>query len=524
MPSPKGTGAPLAPINIVAPGRFGLNTQSAANILGPEWATEASNAVFDLTGRLTARKGWAPATGTAMTGTPVVDVIHEYIREDGSSSIISSGGNKIWSGTSSHSDVTGTSTITVGDNWQFLNFIDECIGVQQGEQPIRSTGGNFADLVETSGDCPTGNCGLAAFGRLWIAGSDKQTIKYSALLSSTLWDTPDGAGSIDMTSVWPNGMDEVVALAAYNGTLVIFGKNCVVFYTDGQGSALGIDPDNMYVSDTIIGTGCIARDSVQQIDNGDMLFLSANGVQSLQRLIQERSNPIMNVSMNVRDYLLDFVSSETMSEIRSIYAPKEGFYLLVFPTASKVFCFDTRFKLEDGTYRITEWSSTIKAGVRANDNTVYLSLSNLGGRLGTYSGYNDRNSSNSATTYTFQYLSGWLDLGADFAGYIKMLKSINGIVFSGTSTNTMSVTWDFDFQGTPDSYTVLLDDTGSPAEYGLAEFGVAEYSGGGALTRFRVPASGAGQYTRVGLTASISANTFSIQQINLYAKVGRLAN
>jgi hypothetical protein len=97
-------------------------------------------------------------------------------------------------------------------------------------------------------------------------------------------------------------------------------------------------------------------------------------------------------------------------------------------------------------------------------------------------------------------------------------------VYTATANNTMSVNWDFDFQGIPDSFNVTFDDQGEAAEYGEAEFGEAEYSGGGALTRFKVPASGAGQYVRVGATIPISQNTFAFQQINLYAKLGRLVN
>jgi hypothetical protein len=523
MPSPKGTGAPLAPISLVSPGGFGLNKQNDAAILGPEWATEALNAVFDLSGRLTARKGWSPNTTTPMSGTPIVDVIHEYIKEDGTRSIISTGGSKIWQGTTAPTDITGTATITVGDNWQFLNFNDKCIGVQQGEQPIVSTGGNFADITASSGTAPQGNCGLAAFGRVWIAHSDRQTIKYSNLLDETGWNA-GSSGSIDMSSVWPNGMDEIVALAAYNGSIAVFGKNTIVFYRDIVGAKLGIDPTALYVSDTIVGTGCVARDSVQQVENGDILFLSANGIQSLQRLIQERSNPMNNVSMNVRDYLLAFVGGETMSEVRSIYAPKEGFYLLILPTVQRVFCFDTRSRLPDGTLRITEWASRLKSGTRANDNTIYIALAHLGGRIGTYAGYNDRTAADGATTYDFKYNSGWLDLGVEAASYIKILKTINGTVLSGVAGNTIAVLWDFDFQNAFNSANVLFDSTGGAGEWGIGEWGIMEWGGGASLQRFNVPASGSGQFIKIGINVPIDSNTFVLQQMNLYAKIGRLAN
>jgi hypothetical protein len=523
VPSPKGTGAPLAPISLVSPGSYGLNKQAEAAILGPEWATEAYNAVFDISGRLTARKGWSPGTSTPMAGTPIVDVIHEYIKEDGTRSIISTGGSKIWQGVTAPADITGTATITAGDNWQFLNFNDKCIGVQQGEQPIVSTGGNFADITASSGSAPQGNCGLAAFGRVWIAHSDKQTIKYSNLLDETGWNA-GSSGSIDMSSVWPNGMDEIVALAAYNGSLTVFGKNTVIFYRDIVGAKLGIDPSALYVSDTIVGTGCIARDSVQQIDTGDILFLSATGIQSLSRLIQERSNPVDNVSKNVRDYLASFVTGETMTEVRSVYAPREGFYLLILPTVQRVFCFDTRYRLQDGTYRVTEWASRIKAGARSNDNTVYLSLAHLGGRIGTYAAYNDRTSGDAATSYDFKYNSGWLDLGVEAASYIKILKAINGTVLSGVAGNTMAVMWDFDFQNAFDSFNVFFNAAGTSGEWGLGEWGIMEWGGGASLQRFSVPARGSGQFIKIGINVPIDQNTFVLQQLNLYAKIGRLAN
>lgn len=524
MPTPKGTGAPLGPINIVLPGKFGLNKQTEGTTLGPEWATEAQNCVFDVTGRLTARKGWITATTSPMSGTPVIDVIHEYIRQNGSRTIISAGGNKIWSGVTAPSDVTSTSTITVGDNWQFLNFSDTCIAVQQGEQPLYSTGGNFVDMVPSAGTAPQGNCGLAAFGRVWIADSDHQTIKYSNLLTELQWTGGD-AGSIDMTSVWPNGMDEIVAIAAYNGSMVVFGKNTIVFWRDSVGSALGLDPATIYVSDTLSGVGCVARDSVQQIDNGDLLFLSSNGLQSLQRLIQESSNPILNVSSNIRDYLLGFVAQESAAEIRSVYAPKEGFYLIILPASDRVFCFDTRGRLPDGSYRVTEWFTKIKAGVRSNDNTIYLSLDNLGGRIGTYNSYNDRDSSNAATTYTFRYNSGWLDLGEEVSAYLKMLKTINGTVFTATNNNSMQILWDFDFENSFDSGVINFAPASPGGEWGIGEWGLMEWGGGsGTLVHFTIPTTGSGQFIKIGVQVIIDQNTFALQQMNLFSKIGRLAN
>lgn len=510
-------GAILQPISLVAPANRGLNKQQETSILGPEWCTEALNCVFDEAGRLSSRNGWVNQTSAAATGTPQFEQLHEYIRENDTSTLIAAGGSKLWQGLSTWTDLTGTATVTVGNNWKFVNFNDVVLGFQQGEQPIVYTGtGAFADVVASAGTCPQGNSVLSAFGRVWGSGSDYQTIKYSDLLSYTAW-SGGSAGSIDMSSVWPSGMDAIVALAAYNGQLVIFGRNTIVLYGDGAGSALGINPANLYVTDTIIGVGCIARDSVKQIDSGDILFLSNSGVQSLGRLIQEKSNPINNVSRNNRDYVMESVSTETLSKVRSEFSPEESFYLLSLPTPGKVFCFDTSGKMEDGSMRTTEWDNMVPLSlVRTKLGTLYIALSSEGGKIGTYSGYVDP-----AGAYQFNYASGWLNLGEEAALYLKMAKTLSSTLFI-SSNSTVAFKWDFDFENSFSSKTKSFT-AGSGSEYGIGEYGIAEYSGGISLRTASVPMDGTGQYIRVGIQADIEGSVLALQQLNLYAKIGRLA-
>lgn len=517
MPTPRRSGAPLLTIPFVTPGAMGLNKQAETTILSPEWATIASNAVFDTSGRVAARMGWTNVTsGTPMSGTPTIEQIHEQIFEDGTTALISAAGSKLWSGTVSPADITGTATVTVGNNWQFVNYNGRVLGFQQGEAPIDRTTGNFADLVAASGTVPQGNCAVVHSGRIWASDSDKQVIKYCALLDQTHWTT--GAGSIDMSSVWPHGTDEITALAMYNGLMVVFGRNKIVIFGDGQGSALGINPANIYVIDTVVGTGCIARDSVQQIEGGDILFLSSQGVQSLGRLIQEKSNPINNVSKNVRDYLNDTVGLETLTQIRSVYSPENTFYLLSCPTSGVTFCIDTWAKLPDGSFRITEWSSMVpRALARTIGGLLYISLkTGAGGKIGKYSGYQDNGSA-----YTFDFATAWLDLGEEVTQYIKILKSITALFWISARAD-VSVKWDFDFEGIFSSRTTTLLSPGL-SEWGIMEWGLFEWGGGLALRHVNVPCDGAGQYIRIGAQTSINGASFAIQQISLFTKIGRLA-
>lgn len=520
MPITPRSGAQLFPNPLVLAGFRGLNKQAEGAILDPSWATEATNCVFDSAGRLAVRKGFVSQNGTTISGSPTISQLFEYRKKDGTTELIYSTSNsKIYKNASTPSDITGTATITVGNDWQFVNFNDKVYGFQQGEQPIVYSGASFADLTATSGSAPTGNCAVAYSGRVWAADSDKQTIKYSALLDAAKWAVVDGAGSIDLTSVWPYGMDSIVAMAVFNGNLVIFGKNTILFYTDGTGSSLGINPTNMYLYDHIGSTGCIARDTIKEVEGADFLFLSTSGVQSLQRLIQEKSNPIENISKNIRDYIIAYVSLETNSiKIKAEYSPQNSFYLLSFPSSSKAFCFDTRSKMEDGTFRVTEWDTLVPAAMVATvSGSLYVGVNAVAGKVGLYTGYLD----NSATI-GFVYSSGWMDFGQDFAIYLKILKSMSAVVFSSTAT-PVSLKWDVDFEGnfSSGSFTTVA---GGSAEYNVAEYNIAEFSGGVILTKGKVAADGTGQYVRVGANATINNSQFSLQQISLYSKLGRLAN
>lgn len=515
MPVQRRSGAPLLPISLVTPAFKGLNKQAETSILGPEWATVADNCVFDDAGRLAARKGWSGVTSASIGGAIRIHQIHEQVFSDGTVEIISAANSKLYKGTTTLTDITGAATVTVDNEWQFVNFVGSVYGFQQGEQPIGRTSGNFVDMTATSGTWPTGNCAVAHSGRIWAA-EGKQTIKYCALLDVAHWLT--GAGSIDMTSVWPAGMDEIVALAYYNNRMVVFGKNQIVFFSDGVGSPLGIDPANIQVVDTIVGTGCIARDTVQQIEGGDMLFLSAQGVQSLGRLIQNESNPIDNVSKNVRDYLKQQVSLCNKTKIKSVYSPENGFYLLSLAEAGTSFCLNTLGRMEDGTFRITTWSHMLPYGmVRARDGTLYLSLyDTAGGKIGSYSGQQDN-----GTAYLFDYTSAWLDLGEEAASYLKILKTITGIFYISQSAD-LFIKWDTDFQGDFSSVPLHLVSPGT-SEWGIMEWGLGEWSGGLALRNVNTPISGNGQYIRVGVYSSINGSSLAVQQLNLFTKIGRMA-
>ena len=156
------TVARLYPLSIQAPGHFGLNKQRAEQSLGLEWATEATNCIVDDGGRLAARKGWSAVTTSAISGTPNIEALGEYIDIAGASTILSAAANKIYSGTTTLTERTGTITTPTDDNWKFMNHNNKIYGFQGGHTPILGTGGAFIDMSETGtpANLPTGHACL----------------------------------------------------------------------------------------------------------------------------------------------------------------------------------------------------------------------------------------------------------------------------------------------------------------------------------------------------------------------------
>lgn len=526
----------IQPIDIIAPGSFGLNTERGETLLRPQWATTALNAVINRSGRIGARKGWQQITSTPIAGTPTIDVLFEQLTTAGDADIISTAGNKIFVGTSDYTiaanDITST-TAPTANHWKFVNLSGKAYGVQRGHKPIsRASGQDFADMVFTvdEGFNPpnNGNDILAAFGRLWFVDGDQQTIRYSALQGPELHTLEDGGGIIDMTSVWTTGTDVVVAIYALGANLIVFGRNHIVLWADKRGTELGLDPASLEVVDTIEGTGCIARDSVAATGEGDLVYLSRHGLQSLGRVIQQKSNPIVSLTKNIRTDFQAAILEQSrgdvnFDQVRGVYSQEEGLYILNMPGTGQMFVLDTThpFQDDDGqpAVPVTIWE--VGGGIGGltadKDGRVLFGSAGVAGR---YAAAQDN-----GATYTFDFFTGWLDFD-QLNHRIKMLKEIVGSIVAGQGSVTFQ--WEFDFSGKINTRSIAFV-TEAAAQFNLlgvglnrAEFGLGEFSGGTKQNRVTVPAFGEGQFIRIGVTAVINGFELVVQQTSLSPKIGRM--
>jgi len=511
----------LRSVNLIAPGFKGLNTEDSPLAQDPSFAETADNAVIDNRGRIAARKGYVVQTANkqVLNDNPIT-TIGEYRDASGDTRIFSTGNNKIWRNgvtgpdlyNTSLNDVTPQNYIITSDNWKIVNFNSNTYFFQGGYQPLVSedSNGYVVPMSITHGNVGVtsamyGNEVLAAYGRLWTADftNDKSTIYWSDLLQGHRWEGGT-SGSINISKVWPDGHDEIVALAAHNGLLIIFGKHSIVAYSGAEA------PATMALADTVAGVGCVDRDTVQYTGT-DVLFLSHTGLKSFGRTIQEKSMPLGSLSNNVTKDIIGLLQNET-EFYRTLYSPEEGFYLITFTAQNSTFCFDVRGTLENGSYRVTRWPGTgFTSYARKEDGTVLIGNGN---GISTYSGYDDN-----GEPYRFKYYSPGLTFGDP--SRLKILKKLRPTIV-GANSSVVFLKWSYDF-GTffqTAEFTVGSQVAGyfNESEYNTT----VEFTGGDLTSRRGINATGGGGIITIGLEADIDGSGLSLQEINVLALMGKV--
>ena len=508
--------AKLLTTTIAAPGFKGVNTQDSSVTLEDGFATVANNCVIDKFGRIGARKGWIPSHAYNSTlGTALVKSIDELITVAGDSYIVAAGNNKLFKLVGSTlTELTygggGTAPTITDSNWQMAP-LNSCLYLYQaGHDPLvfdpavsTTTYRRISEKSGYVGTVSSNNCVISAYGRTWTAsnGTNKSTIQFSDLLSGHILSTGT-AGTLDVSQVWPAGGDEIVALAAHNNFLIVFGRRQILIYNNAN------NPNELTLSDAITGTGCFARDSVV-VTGGDVLFLSDAGVKSLMRTIQEKSAPMRDISANVRDELVFEITLEDPDEIKAVYSDKDAFYLLSLPARQLVYCFDMRVMLQNGANRTTTWDGLVPTAMK------YLRSKDLligkASYIGKYDGYKDNTDS-----YLMRYYTNYFDFQAPTV--IKIMKKVGVTVIGGQGYGVV-LKFGFDYSDILNSRQFALANA-AIAEYNIAEYNIGEY-GGSAFDNKIINIGGSGKVIQLGFETIVFEKPISIQKLDVYVKTGK---
>ena len=507
---------PLQPLVLDSIGVYGLNRQSSAASLPPQWLTTANNIMLDEKGRVSTRKGIKQITNnissSATANTLIVKSLGEYRSVTGAPTLFAGAGANIYKMdvattpyTLTAQSFSGGTTKTDG-NWQFTNFNNQFYGAQKGNKPVNFNGTTWLDLEDVSGYSKpasvttfTPSCLLGDFGRLWAAdiGENRDVVYYSDLLIGHVFATAgdgSGGGFLDLKKVWSG--DIITAMASFMGKLVIFGKNNIVIFKGPWDVSTPITQSSFELEEVIEGVGCVARDSVQLIGD-DIVFLSSSGLRSLGRTIQQDTMPLTDLSLAIKDEIRTNIITGNLESVKGQYDLSTGSYLLGFPDKHVVYVFDFKSSTPDGAPRITTWNFAKKKNPMSflsTDSFLYCGLgaANYAGRIATYTGYydvekevvagvnqatcvaagNTWDSTGSGTchedvdsTYQADFKTVWLDF--EQPGISKFLKRFIGI-WSGGKNMDVTLNWYRDYSVTPTSANFTLDPTsgGAPSLWG----------------------------------------------------------
>jgi len=512
----------LTPLPFDSPGAAGLNLQAQSSILSPEWATVLDNAVIDEQGRIALRKGTRAVHTADVANT--VDTIFTSIQSDGTKyKHCADNSGDLYNNATTATTMTnrsGTATLASDGNYKYQNFNNKVIAFHsEGSFLVQATPtGNFADISFALHSLTTMNDVLAAFGRLWVVTDSH--LYWSNLLDETTWrtsGTATDAGFLELNQVWPDGRDVGVALAEFNGYLVIFGEHSVVVYDKP------VDPlDAAFVKvEAIDGIGCVGRDTVQVIGR-DLLFVSNSGVKSLGRVIQEKSLPLNDSLPQVRDDLLSQALSSSIP-LKTAYSQNEGLYVLL--TSDKTYAVNVKQQLDTGSYRATTWSGSFRACHDDGDGGLLLSS---GARVYNYVGYEDGADTDGTggSSYSFKWESGWIDFSTVVQGAGPLIKAIKKLSTSiaGGSGATLTFKWWVDYKNSGNSISKFIPISDNQSQYGIAQYNLDTYGVDVDVRRIGSPASKVGRVIKIGVTLAGCTGAAAINRADVYATMGHVRN
>ena len=584
---------PVRQVAVRSPGYQGLNTELSPINGDPEFAIVADNCVVDQIGRLTAREAFAdyeflagfPDAEITKLKSHIVehDDVHGthietpvFIWRDGDvtevpvlNTLPVGIGKRLPVYRGRSLEITGTPTygaayekdgvinrINLPAGYEadlltaeLVDFKDDLFLFAKGKQFCRLDGETFVPVAgQVTADDGSkvsdidGDIAISAYGRLWVSGvnGNYNEIHYSSLLDETRWyDASDTTGSngdggvIDVREYWPVESDSIVNIHAHNGLLLVFGRNSILIYANADSG----DPageNGIVLQDAISNVGLVRRDAICNIGT-DVLFVDESGVRSIGRVIQERSNPMGEPSLNIRREIQEVIGQELLldsrwSGIRMEYLPSKSLAIMLCCGLRVAYVFHLNMPSKTGGMKVTRWTNcfwTDSCEVKMGDgDVVYLGGKAKKGLL-RYTGYIEGDEMGEPQPYIMRYESMAMAIGQS-AMQTVIPKSIHYICMGEYVPGQANALWGFsDKLISSREFTIQIEGT---SRYKINEFtsdggtDLAGYylDGGPFYDGYKINTNGSGELFRVGLEIKVQGGRYALQEFDINSAVGRL--
>lgn len=391
-----------------------------------------------------------------------------------------------------------------------------------------------------------GDIAISAYGRVWVTGvgGDYHQIWYSTLLNENEWYTESAdpefndGGVIDVREYWPVDGDSIVNIHAHNGYLLVFGRNSILVYAnanDGNPAGIIDQPGSgIVLQDAIANVGLVRRDAICNIGT-DVLFVDDTGVRSLGRVIQEKSNPLQEPSLNIRREIQEVIQTEVLaspsySAIRFRYMPSESIAVLHFASLEVSYVFHIGQPSKTGGLKVTRWTDSFWNDLielkQAQEDVVFIGGKPSKGLL-KYDGYLQGSLNGNPEPYVMRYESMALALSQS-PMQTTIPKSVHYVCMGEFIPGQANALWGFSDRFINNREFQIEVDGGS--EYNVNEFtddGSEEKAGyypdGGPYYKgYKINTTGSGELFRVGFEVKVQGGRYALQEIDINTAVGRI--
>lgn len=310
-------------------------------------------------------------------------------------------------------NIIGEPILHTGDNEEVAALVANAINEYQSAPEYRATAvGNRVNVIiqasgasnngktltiPTTGDVvtsPSGTATLANGADLVISPAGSETYlpsEYVKASKSKLYSTAasllhfseiedpldinntNNAGFINL-STSAEGSERLTAIANYQNNLAVFAERSVqVWFVD-------VDPALNQQLQVLNNTGAISPDSVQEIGDSDVFYLSESGIRSLRARDSSNAAFSSDIGNPVDPLILDEISNNRISarESVAVLEPRDGRYMLAIGRKVYVFSFFPASKVSAWSvyeldFAITEWAIIgRRLYCRADDGGLYL--------------------------------------------------------------------------------------------------------------------------------------------------------
>ena len=484
----------------------GLNTTASPLAVKDFESTDLQNVELDIWGSIKKRKGYLNLNETEVnSGAPGLG-IHYYENSSGTDYLVGVFGDKIYKmddldGT--FDDITGAFTLTDAANnrCQFMTYNDTLFGTNNTDLPFKWTGTGDIAAMDVPTDLTKAKC-IGAWTEYCFLGNVivdgtlySSRVYWSAAGDPTSWD------SADWVQVNKNDGQDITAIMPLGDKLVIFKERAiyVAMFTGDTDIPFIIAKSPSHV-------GCIARDSVQLVNNG-LIFLSYDGFYYF-----DGSNSL-KISNNINKTLREDVNTARFSQACSTLLMEKNQYICFMTTGagstndvSFVWDFYTKAWMKN-TGAAANVITTIH--VDNSERPYFLDYDGFCYKMNI--GNNDYPLS-VETAIDAYYKTKWFSFGD-----LMNQKGIPTVMmFVKFDTADLRIGYAFDFEEI-NQYIVTLPLTNSSADvYDTAVYDTATYSNSGGFSS-RIDLTGRGRVFRLSFENNSIDETFTINGFGISA-------